>query len=109
MCWQERGMWTFQSVCAAGGDGVTWDGHLGKQSAGYEKVKHIFALSSGHSTLRNYTSEIDIQVHTKTMHVNAYKALEIQTQDSLAHSFIHSIWGLILYSLAQAVICKLTM
>lgn len=79
MCWQERGMWTFQSVCAAGGDGVTWDRHLGKQSAGYEKVKHILALSSGHSMLGNYTSEIDIQVHTKTTHMNAYKALEIQT------------------------------
>lgn len=61
-------MWTFHSVCAAGGDGVTCDKHLGKQSAGYEKVRHIFAFYSGHSMLRYYTREINIQVHTKTVH-----------------------------------------
>lgn len=60
-------MRTFRSVCTAGGDGVTWDKHLGKQSAGYEKSKHIFAFYSGHSMLRYYTSEINIQVHTKTL------------------------------------------
>lgn len=90
--------------------GVTWDQHLGKQSAGYEKVKHIFALFSGHSTPRNYTSKTDVQVHTKTMHTNAYKALEIQTQDSLVHPFIHSLHmgpHSVLTIVSQAVICKL--